>query len=68
MHRRVVGRLTLESELRQAIDEGRLRMFFQPIVDLGTGRRPGFEALARWPEGGDAVSPADFIPVAEDTG
>jgi diguanylate cyclase (GGDEF)-like protein/PAS domain S-box-containing protein len=68
MHRRVIDRLSLEAQLRQAINEGRLRTFFQPIVDLRTGELHGFEALARWPADERNVTPAEFIPVAEDSG
>jgi len=68
MHRRVIDRVSLETQLRQAINQGRLRTFFQPIVDLRTGRLHGLEALARWPANGQNVSPAEFIPVAEDAG
>lgn len=68
MHRRVLERLSLEAQLREAIVEGRLRTFFQPIVDLRTGELSGLEALARWPEDERSVSPAEFIPVAEDSG
>ncbi|MBU1665622.1 MAG: EAL domain-containing protein [Gammaproteobacteria bacterium] len=62
-------RLALEAGLRRALDRNELRMVYQPIVDLGTGRHIGFEALMRWtsPELGE-VSPAVFIPVAEETG
>jgi diguanylate cyclase (GGDEF)-like protein/PAS domain S-box-containing protein len=68
MHSRVVGQLQLENDLRTAIDTGTLRVFYQPIVDLGSGRLSGCEALARWPAGDSVVLPEDFIPVAEDTG
>jgi diguanylate cyclase (GGDEF)-like protein/PAS domain S-box-containing protein len=68
MHRRVIDRLSLEAQLRQAISEARLRTFFQPIVDLRTGALHGLEALARWPADERIVSPAEFIPVAEDSG
>ena len=60
--------MSLESELREAIEQQRLRTFFQPIVDLGTGALHGFEALARWPAGGRDVPPSEFIPVAEESG
>jgi diguanylate cyclase (GGDEF)-like protein/PAS domain S-box-containing protein len=68
MHSRVVGQLQLENELRTAIDAHTLRVFYQPIVDLGSGRLSGCEALARWPAGDSVVLPEDFIPIAEDTG
>jgi diguanylate cyclase (GGDEF)-like protein/PAS domain S-box-containing protein len=68
MHSRVVGQLQLENDLRTAIDARTLRVFYQPIVDLGSGRLSGCEALARWPAGDSVVLPEDFIPVAEDTG
>jgi diguanylate cyclase (GGDEF)-like protein len=61
--------LQLETDLRYAIERNEFRIFFQPIVTLETGKLAGFEALVRWqhPERG-LVSPADFIPVAEETG
>jgi len=68
MHRRVVDRLTRETELRQAVEEGLLRVNYQPIVDLGTGRVHGLEALVRWPEGWASLAPLDFIPIAEEIG
>jgi diguanylate cyclase (GGDEF)-like protein len=65
----VVQRLTLEVALRHALDRGELEVHYQPVITLSDGRLHGFEALLRWnhPEHGD-VSPADFIPIAEDTG
>ena len=69
MHTRAVEALTVESELRRALDNGEIKPFFQPIVSLTTGEIIGFEALARWlhAERG-MISPADFIPLAEETG
>jgi len=69
MHARAVLRLQLESDLRQAIENKEFCVYYQPIVCLQTGRLAGFEALVRWnhPRRG-LVSPADFIPVAEETG
>jgi diguanylate cyclase (GGDEF)-like protein len=69
MHARAVSRLQLESDLRQAIERNEFCVYYQPIVSLQTGRLAGFEALVRWnhPRRG-LVSPADFIPVAEETG
>ncbi|MCW2240210.1 EAL domain-containing protein [Azospirillum canadense] len=56
-------------KIRQALAEGALEPFFQPIVELGSGRLAGFETLVRWrhPERG-LVMPADFIPTAERSG
>src|SRR5215217_7407757 len=69
MHAGAVLRLQLESDLRQAIENKEFCVYYQPIVSLQTGRLAGFEALVRWnhPRRG-LVSPADFIPVAEETG
>ena len=69
MHARAVSRLQLESDLRQAVEQKEFCVYYQPIISLQTGRLAGFEALVRWnhPRRG-LVSPADFIPVAEETG
>ncbi len=69
MYRQAVNRLQIETDLRQAIPRQELQLYYQPIVSLITGRISGFEALVRWqhPTRG-LVSPADFIPVAEETG
>jgi len=62
-------RLQLESALRQALEREELYLHFQPKIRLDTGMLTGAEVLLRWqhPEFG-AVSPAEFIPIAEDTG
>jgi diguanylate cyclase (GGDEF)-like protein/PAS domain S-box-containing protein len=69
MHRAVVERLRLETDLRAALERGELTLFFQPIVSLATGGVAGAEALARWdhPVHG-RVPPDRFITLAEDTG
>ncbi|MEA2902378.1 MAG: hypothetical protein QOH36_2265 [Actinomycetota bacterium] len=69
MRHEAVDRLSVENDLRRAIRQGQLRLFYQPIVHIDTGRIAGFEALVRWqhPVRG-LLSPADFIPPAEDTG
>ena len=63
------ARLALAGELRRAIDDPELVVFFQPKSDLETGRIVGAEALVRWlhPERG-FIPPNDFIPIAERTG
>ncbi|SOB87244.1 diguanylate cyclase/phosphodiesterase [Sphingomonas guangdongensis] len=58
----------IETALRRAIDNGDMRLSFQPICDLATGRIVSFESLARWAPDGREVSPSDFIPVAEECG
>jgi diguanylate cyclase (GGDEF)-like protein/PAS domain S-box-containing protein len=68
MHASAVKRLHLETELRKALDQGEFRVHYQPIVSLKTGKITGFEALSRWQRSEGLVSPADFIPVAEETG
>lgn len=62
-------RFALETNLRHAQEKGELRLYYQPQVDLATGRVFGAEALIRWfhPEKG-LISPAEFIPIAEETG
>ena len=63
------NRFGLETELRNAIEEDRLHLAFQPLIELSSGRVAGFEALARWDNSsGHAVSPTEFIPIAEDSG
>ena len=69
MTRDLVRRREIEGELRLALQRDELSIFFQPIVDLETGRIKTFEALVRWfhPKKGE-LRPDEFIPVAEETG
>lgn len=61
-------RLTMESKLRRALKRGEFILHYQPLVDASTGSTFGVEALVRWQSPDGMVSPADFIPLAEDTG
>jgi len=62
-------RLELEARLRQALAEGHLRLYYQPQIDIATGRLVGAEALLRWLDPVEGlISPARFIPVAESSG
>ncbi|MDT7833824.1 putative bifunctional diguanylate cyclase/phosphodiesterase [Aquabacterium sp. OR-4] len=68
-HARVSQRLRMELELRQALDAGALQLVYQPQFNLASGALIGFEALLRWQHPVDgAIGPAQFIPVAEESG
>jgi diguanylate cyclase (GGDEF)-like protein len=59
----------LAAALRRGLENGEFRLVYQPIVELPHGLISGVEALVRWhPDGGAAISPVEFIPVAEQTG
>ena len=62
-------RLRMETRLREAIDDGKLEIVYQPKVELRTGRVAGLEALLRWRDRDlGAVSPDEFVALAEETG
>jgi diguanylate cyclase (GGDEF)-like protein/PAS domain S-box-containing protein len=69
MNERAVARQSIEEDLRRAVQHDELALHYQPKIDVETGRITGSEALIRWrhPTRG-LVSPAEFIPVAEDSG
>ncbi|WP_372789595.1 putative bifunctional diguanylate cyclase/phosphodiesterase [Paraconexibacter sp.] len=69
MREQVIRRLDVETELRSALEHDRLAAHYQPILRAASGELVGFELLARWTNlEGQAVPPADFIPIAEETG
>jgi diguanylate cyclase (GGDEF)-like protein len=69
MSARALACLTMEAELRRALENGELRLHYQPQVELNTQRIVGAEALARWQHPKRGLLPAaEFIPLAEETG
>lgn len=69
MNVQVLARLDLELALRHALEHEQFILYYQPKVDLRTGRISGVEALLRWRRPGyGLVAPAEFVPVLEDTG
>lgn len=69
MQANALQRLDTELELRRAIEQGDLKLFYQPIVQIETRKIVGFESLVRWPQGeGEWTSPNQFVPLAEETG
>jgi diguanylate cyclase (GGDEF)-like protein/PAS domain S-box-containing protein len=68
MHARVKDRLSLENDLRRAVTGNDFEVHYQPIVTLTSGMCIGFESLVRWKRNGEAVSPATFVPIAEELG
>jgi diguanylate cyclase (GGDEF)-like protein len=63
-----LGRLNMETQLRRALEKGEFLLHYQPQVDLTNGRIVGAEALLRWKSRDGLISPAEFIPLAEETG
>jgi diguanylate cyclase (GGDEF)-like protein/PAS domain S-box-containing protein len=69
MHDTALKRLELKADLQRALEHDEFALFYQPVIELETGRISGVEALIRWfrPDG-TMVPPLDFIPLAEETG
>ncbi|MEE9356049.1 MAG: EAL domain-containing protein [Methylococcaceae bacterium] len=69
MNQRMVKRIKMEGDLRCAIEKRELELFYQPLVDMNSGRTIGLEALLRWKlEDGSCIAPDTFIPLAEESG
>jgi len=68
MHSSALRRLKMEADLRRGIESGELLVYYQPIVSLKTGKITGFEALSRWKKPEGMISPAEFIPIADESG
>jgi diguanylate cyclase (GGDEF)-like protein/PAS domain S-box-containing protein len=64
-----IGRLSLSTRLRRAVEQRQWMLHYQPVIDLRTGAMTGVEALIRWPDPtGGLVLPGEFIPLAEEMG
>jgi diguanylate cyclase (GGDEF)-like protein/PAS domain S-box-containing protein len=68
MHERTVELLGFETDLRRAIERDELRVHYQPVIEMSSGRVAGFEALLRWQRGDTLISADAIIPTAEETG
>jgi len=68
METRIKQRLTLETELRKALDNNQLHIHYQPIINLRNQSITSIEALLRWDNADSSIPPKDFIPIAEDSG
>ena len=69
MHDTALKRLEMKADLQRALEHGEFQLYYQPVIELGSGRISGVEALIRWihPVRG-MIAPLDFIPLAEETG
>lgn len=61
-------RMALEMKLRKGIERDEFELYYQPLVHCNSGKIVGAEALIRWRSNGELISPAEFIPLAEDSG
>jgi diguanylate cyclase (GGDEF)-like protein len=65
---RAATRREMEAGLRRVVERGEIGVAFQPVIDIASGHVAGVEALARWSEADRSIAPAEFIPLAEETG
>ena len=63
-----LARRRMEAELRRACERGEMAVHYQPLLEIASDQVVGFEALVRWRWNGEEISPAVFIPVAEESG
>jgi diguanylate cyclase (GGDEF)-like protein/PAS domain S-box-containing protein len=68
MHSDAVRHLEVNANLREAIENERFVLHYQPVIDANSGQAVAMEALARWRRDGELVSPAEFIPALEESG
>ncbi|MBA3582133.1 MAG: EAL domain-containing protein [Gammaproteobacteria bacterium] len=68
LHAKAAATLQMETNLRRAIEKSEFEVHYQPIVSLANGHVVSFEALIRWHGNKGSISPAEFIPLAEETG
>ncbi len=69
MNVEMLRRMSLDNQMRKALQRGEFHVYYQPKVELCTGRTVGLEALLRWRRNGEGiVPPTEFIPLAEETG
>jgi diguanylate cyclase (GGDEF)-like protein len=68
MDAKIRQRRQIETDIRRALETDAFQLAYQPVYSFRDGKLLGFEALLRWPEGWSPRSPADFIPVAEESG
>ena len=68
MTEELIKRKRAESKLSSALERDEFHLVYQPQIDIDSGKINGFEALVRWSQNGQVISPADFIPLLESTG
>ncbi|WP_114973339.1 putative bifunctional diguanylate cyclase/phosphodiesterase [Rhodoferax ferrireducens] len=68
MNQRIQSRVSMELRLRHALEKGELELYYQPQIEISSGRLIGAEALLRWHVDGGLIPPVEFIPVAETSG